>query len=249
MPSDERTQRVLEALADRAAPFRQALSAVRDEIEEYLAAHRPNAFTAPDSPTTLGPFASGRIDARRFDAILSARRVLAAADVARLEECLTVITDTLARGDALSVCEVPRGGDTRRAIEEELDKAGRAFAAARVFVAVKTGSYRAEQHGTLVRGLQFAEWTRTERELVPPLVVEVEGADLRAETVVDLLDRAARIVFVVNGQASPAPLVRLISPNTFVIQTTDVRALATIGEFSGPAVVAIIPKGCAEFVH
>jgi hypothetical protein len=58
-----------------------------------------------------------------------------------------------------------------------------------------------------------------------------------------------KFVIVVEGPATPAPLVRLITPGTFVAQTTTGEAVAAMAAWEGPGVVAIMPEGSAEFVH
>ena len=250
MPSDERTQRVLDALSDRVAAFRGALAAAREEIDAYLVAHRARRGSE-DAGTSalLGAFAVGRIDVTRFGALLADRRVLTAAAEERLAECSALLEDMLARGDALCVCEVPRGGDLREVVARQLAKAGRAFGAARVFQAVKAGTFDADRDAMLLHALPYARWTRVERELAPPLVVAVHGADLRGELLAEFLDGNARIVVVVEGTASPAPLVRLITPGLFVAQGAEPSALTTLAGFTGPAVVALVPEPAADFVH
>ena len=250
MPSDERTQRVLATLADRVAPFRAALVAAREEIAAYLAAHRVRKGGPGEAAAaTLGGFARGRIDADRFATVLDDRRLLSPEGEERLEECITVLDELQARGDALFVCEVPHGGDIGQVVDRALAEAGRVFGAARVFLAAKAGYYRAEDHHPLLRVFPFAAWSRAERELAPPLVVEVDGADLHPELVTDLLDGDAHFVFVVRGAASPAPLMRLISPTTLVLQAHDAARLGALAGYIGPAVAALVPAGCAEFIH
>ena len=250
MPSDERTLRVLETLADRAAPFRAALDAAREEIAAYLAAHRVRRSGPGESAAvTLGGFARGRIDADRFATVLDDERVLSPEGEDRLEECVAVLDELRARGDALFVCDVPRGANLGRVVDRALAEAGRAFGAARVFLATKAGTYRGEDHHPLLRVFPFAAWSRAERELAPPLVVEVDGADLHPEQVTDFLDGDVHFVFVVRGPASPAPLLRLISPGTLVVQAHEAARLGVLAGYIGPAVAALLPSASAELVH
>ena len=81
------------------------------------------------------------------------------------------------------------------------------------------------------------------------MVVELEGQDLKASSLGDLLEGAQKIVLVVNGPAAPAPLVRLITPDVTVIQTDDPAELAALTATPGPGIAAIMPAGCAKFVH
>jgi hypothetical protein len=82
--------------------------------------------------------------------------------------------------------------------------------------------------------------------------VSVAGADLDATSLVEALDGAAKVVLLVRGPATPAPLVRLVTPGTFVLENagpTDLRAFANA---EGPAVAALFEDASddvATFVH
>ena len=250
MPSDERTQRALEALADRVTSFRTAMVAARDEMREHLASHRSvERDRTQAAMRSLGQFASGRIDTQRFGVQLGDERALAPETSTLVETCADVLDELLARGDALFVHRVPSGGLLRGSIDAALANAGRAFAAARVFQSVRRGNPPIPVHESMLREFPFALWSRTERDFAPPLVVAIDGADLRAEHLVEFLDGGMRMVLVVEGTASPAPLVRLIAPSVLVLQTSDVTALDALRRAPGPAVGALLPKGCAELLH
>jgi hypothetical protein len=92
-------------------------------------------------------------------------------------------------------------------------------------------------------------WNRAEKGCAPPLVLEVEGADLKAASLGDLLEGSQKIVLVVNGPAAPAPLVRLITPGMTVIQSDDPLDLAALSATPGPGIAALMPEGAAKFVH
>jgi hypothetical protein len=92
-------------------------------------------------------------------------------------------------------------------------------------------------------------WNEAEREFAPPLVIEVEGQDLRPASLAELLEGGQKIVLVVNGPAAPAPLVRLITPGVAVIQTDDPAELSALGSVDGPGIAALMPQGCAKFMH
>jgi hypothetical protein len=72
---------------------------------------------------------------------------------------------------------------------------------------------------------------------------------VRAEHLVEYLDGSMRIALVVDGPASPAPLVRLIAPNVLVVQTSDVEAIEMLGRDGGPGVAALLPDGYAALLH
>jgi hypothetical protein len=159
-----------------------------------------------------------------------------------------VLAELLAEGDELFTCDVPPGGDLRDTVERTIANAGRVFGVVLAFQALKTGVYRSERHDTDVAAFPFARWNRSERLLGVPLVVEVDGADVRAEVLADYLDGRVTIVLVVRGTSAPAPLVRLITPGTFVMQTTDIADLASLSGCDAPAIAALVSGAAARFV-
>jgi hypothetical protein len=80
-------------------------------------------------------------------------------------------------------------------------------------------------------------------------VVEIDGADLRAGELAEFLDGNMKIVLVVRGESSPAPLARLVTPSTFVLQTSDETGFERFAAFEGPAVAALVPESAARFMH
>ena len=250
MPSDDRAQGALGALGDRATSFRSGLAAARDEMREHLASHHiVERDRAQAAVRALGPFATGRIDTQRFGALLADERAMAPASAALLAQCADVLDELLARGDALFVHRVPSGGLLRGTLDAALAYAGRAFAAARVFQSVRRGASPMAVHESMLREFPFALWSRAERDLAPPLVIEIDGADFRAEHVVEYLDGGMRIALVVDEPAPPAPLVRLISRDVLVLQTSDASRLEALAHSAAPAVAALMPAGCAELLH
>ena len=250
MPSDARVTRALEAVALRVAPFRAAMSAARDDMRQYLDEHRARGRDRADAAATaLGPFASGRIDVERFGFVLTDGRALADDSASCIAQCIATLDELLERDVGLFAHAAGGEEPLCRTVERAFTDIGRAFGASRVFRAVKAGTYDAARHAPLLAGVPFARWSRTERELVPPLVIEIDGADLRAEHLAEYLDGAAKIVLIVNGDSSPAPLVRLIAPRTLVMQTTDPEMLARVTAWAGTAIAAVLRETSARFVH
>jgi hypothetical protein len=250
MPSDTRTARVLTALTEHRNRFRSAVAAAHDQMAGYVAAHR--ARTNGHSQVVareLGRFAAGRIDSDRFGALFAESHFLSAETTERVERLVGVLAELLAEGDELFTCEVPAGGDLRAEVDRAIAHAGRVFGTVLAFQALKTGVYRPDRYDPDIEAFPFARWNRSERLLGLPLVVEVSGADVRAESLAGYVDGWMAIVLVVRGTTSPAPLVRLITPGTFVIQTGDVAELDTIGACGGPAVAAVVNDTSARFVH
>ena len=57
------------------------------------------------------------------------------------------------------------------------------------------------------------------------------------------------LVFLAEGPCPPAPLVPLLSPDVFLLQTSNAADLSAIGTLDGTAVIAVLPEGAAEWVH
>ena len=93
---------------------------------------------------------------------------------------------------------------------------------------------------------------RAERQLAPPLVVEVEPDDLLPAGLGEFLDGQVQIVLVVKGMTTAAPLARLITPGTYVVQTADPTDLAGLAKSPHPGVALLFDEerpGQARFVH
>lgn len=250
MPSDARTSRALDALAAHRGRYRSAVSAAHDQMAGYLAAHRARSYgRAQTVATELGRFAAGRIDAERFGALFTEPQVLTTETTECVERLVGVLAELLAEGDALFTCNVPPGADMHEFVDRAIAQAGRVFGAVLAFQAVRTGTYRRERHDAGVLGFPFARWNRSERLLAFPLIIEVDGADLNAEALTEYLDGRVAIVIVVRGACSPAPLVRLVTPGTLVVQTTDVAELRVVADCDAPAIAALVPSESARFVH
>lgn len=250
MPSDDREQRALDALSARRAAFRAAVETAHAQARAFHAAHGPRADDrSRETALALGPFAGGRVDPSRFAALATEARVLALDEETVVRRSAEVMDEVLAHGDGLFTCDVPPGGDLHAEVEAALAEAGRAFGAALVCGAVKAGTYRPDVHGPALRAFPFRRWSRAERLVAPPLVVTVDGADLHAGMLAGYLDGQQKIVVVVRGPATPAPLARAIAPRSYVAQATDADALAAAVAFDGPALAALVPPSAARFVH
>jgi hypothetical protein len=241
---------VLDALAEHRDRYRSAVSAAHDQMAGYLAAHRARTQGhAQIAARELGRFAAGRIDTERFGALFAEAHELSADTTERVERLVGVVAELLAEGDELFLADVAPGGDLRAVVDDAVAQAGRVFAAVLAFQAVKTGTYRPERHEADILAFPFARWNRSERLLAVPLVVEVDGADLRADALAEYLDGRMVIALVVRGASAPAPLVRLITPGTLVLQGTEVGDLGVLRAHDGPAIAALLPSTAARFVH
>lgn len=250
MPFDSRVNLALEQMARPIAEFRAAIVGALAQGEAYLEAQEPNdAARRERARAELGRFGEGRIDAARFAALTADRVVISTNNRDRLTQAIGVLRDVLDRGSSLHVVDVPSGAALLPAVEGALGRAGRAFGAILAIDLIRGGEYRAEEHDALFAQLPFRSWTRAERRYAPPLVVSVDGGDLHTGGLSDFLDGHEKIVLVVRGDAPPAPLARLITPGTMVLQTAEPAALERLALFAGTAIAALVPPTAAQFLH
>ena len=249
MPSDPRVIEALRLLQPAIARYRQAVAATLEDVRGDVAASRLDAQGRLNGmKAQLGAFASGRIDVERLASLVGDRARVDATAAARLQAAYDTLTEIADRGDDLFIVEVP--AHLGAAVAAQLAEIGRAFAAARV-IAMARGSAAAlpmdEAHA--LSRFPFAEWIQAERRLAPPLVVITHGRDLNAGMLTPYIDGGLKIVLLVDGPCAPAPLVRSITPNVFVMQAHDVKELASLAEWPGPAIGALVPPTGARFVH
>ena len=250
MPSDENDVRILDLLGGQVTAFESAVTATAEQVRLALEAQKGSGNGQPSGAgAELGAFAVGRIDVERFEALRSSPQALDDMTVSRIENVHATLSGLCERKHGLLRVDVPSGGSVRDTVAQALADIGRAFGAARVFDLSKTSRYEPQEHGALVQAFRFERWSKAERLRAPPLLVHVDGADLYPGGLADFLDGAVKLVLVVRGAAPSAPLVRLVSPNTFVMQTTDVEELACFAAWDGTGVAALMPEGAARFVH
>lgn len=248
MPSDGRVESAVQALAPAIERYRSTVSATLEEIRRFLTRStavgddRERAIGAE-----LGPFAAGRIDVESFSRLLAASDKIDPATVDTVRDACQLVERTMG-DDRMFLVTVDPGEGLGAALARAFERAGRLLAAARVVTYVKRAG-RAPRGNGLLGPLSFGYWKAAERRLAPPLVVSVDGADLHAGELTRFLDDGVCIVLIVRGDCPPAPLARLITPGTLVLQTSDPEELARIGDAPGPAVGALVPETAARFVH
>jgi hypothetical protein len=249
MPSDPRLQQALAALAQPIAEFQAIVESAILQGDTFLASQRANAAErAGRAALSLGEFAKGRIDAAGFAALFPPATVVSQEAVAAMRSALEILGEVRERGDALFVVDVPPGGRLGANLDDALTAAGRAFGAVVLAETVRSGRY-APEHERLLQPREFRSWNKVERRFAPPLIVLVDGADLRSGAITDFADGREKIVIVVRGASPPAPLARCITPGMLVLQTVDGSGLDRVAAFNGPAVAAIVPEGAAVFMH
>lgn len=250
MPSDERVELALQALAGQRDAFRSALGTTVEQVQSFLNDHRGSENGKVNRiASELGPFAAGRIDTERMANLFGANLALDAVTLETIEKARDTIRELAGRNHDLFVAHVKTGGDIRSTVAAALEEIGRAFGAVRIFELTRSGSQHGNEHARSLGSFPFVKWSKGERRLAPPLVVTIDGADLRAERLAEFLDGSQKIVLVVQGPSAPAPLVRLITPGTYVMQTNDASALTAFAAFDGPGIAAVLGDGAARFVH
>ena len=248
MPSDARATRALEALAEPRDAFRAARGGgARRRCASYLAAHRgATRDRAQRRRSELGRVrrrphrrrsASARCcaDARALDAGGGG----ALGDVRRRARRAAG-----ARRRAVRASTCRRGGDSarRRWTRALADGGPRVRRGARVPGACARGAYHAPSaRRRCCATFPFARWNRararrsrrrswsrsTARTCAPSMLVEYPRR------------RRCGSCSWCDGAASPAPLVRLITPGVLVLQTSDARRSTRSRRRDGPAIAAL----------
>jgi len=250
MPSDDRITQALAALAAAREGFASSVAMSAEEVRGIL----ERANSAEENPQVklaheLGPFAAGRIDLYRMVPFVSANSKLDGEKRARVQKALDTLVALKKAGDGLFHGKVEVDGYLRGTLLAALARAGTAFGAGRSVEWALHGIAAPEGVDDALESFPPNLWNRAEKGCAPPLVLEVEGADLKAASLGDLLEGSQKIVLVVNGPAAPAPLVRLITPGITVIQSDDPLDLAALSATPGPGIAALMPEGAAKFVH
>jgi hypothetical protein len=252
MPSDLSSVTLVQQAREALAPARHAFQSA---VENALAQGEAwwNEQAAGDDDRTkriaaeLGGFATGRVNPRRFGELFAHLRVLTPEMRKEMKRALEALRDGSEAADVLTVV-VDRGVSLVVAIDDALAEAGRAFAAARVIEHVRADHNASEPMPTVAH-VPFHAWTRTERRYAPPVIATVAGEDLHAASLADYADGRQKIVLIVEAPCPPAALVRLVTPGTFVMQTSDPAAIERMARFDGPGIAALVPESAASFTH
>jgi hypothetical protein len=251
MPSEEQIEVALQALVNPIEKYRSAVVTAAEEVRGFLSSRQGGKGRREDTVAAgLGPFAAGRIDVDRFASLLSSTSPAEDPNTLGKVEKAFEILEGLSSGDNKAFhVKVSSGTRLRDAVAMRLADIGRGFAAARIAGLATVGALNDGSVEEMPGPLAFDAWSSGERRVAPPLIVEVEGADLHATELAEFLDGSVKIVLLVHGESPPAPLVRLITPHTFVLQTSEAKELARVGDAEPPAVAALLPESAARFVH
>ncbi len=236
------------ALAVPHARFRSALSLTAESVRVLLEETRAATSGHHDRfAAEFGALGSTHLDLDKLAVVVDAGPAVDPAALAVVERAHQILKDLTDR--QADVVRVPPGGNLAETVGTVLADVGRAMGAARVVELARQDRYRPSEHESYLDAFPFGLWSRAERRLAPPIVIGVAGADLRPAALAEYLDGGVKLVLVVEPPATPAPLVRLITPGVFVAQTTDATMVGRLAAWAGPGVVAIMPEGTAAFVH
>ena len=244
MPFDERVQLALGALTGRRAVYRAAVAASLARAQGMLVA----TGSVERARQELGTLGASRIDAARF-AELSHGVSLDATARARIAHAANILGNCIGALDDEFVVSVADRCAAHAVIANALNRWGGAFGASLSVDLVRVGQYVPAQHDRLTEEWRFEQWSRVHRLAAPPIVAVVAGSALRIADLSELLDGAQHIALVVQGDCPPAALVRLITPGTLVLQTSDEQGLDRFAAYGGPAIAALVPDTAACFLH
>jgi hypothetical protein len=246
MPSEDRVTTALHYVAAERDAFRSALAATLEQVRGIMAAGN-NGEVQDRATAELGAFATGRIRIDRFPDVAARDGKLKKSVLTSIRHAQQLLTATASIGDQLHIVDVPENGELFTAVQEALATAARAFAAAYAIELIRTGRENDSKEEALLAPLPPDRWTRAEREVAPPVIVRVNGNDLRVSGFEDLLQGSQKIVLLVDGAAPPAALVRLITPGVFVMQCRTLAELAQLQQVRGPAIAAVLEEPAATF--
>jgi len=246
MPSEETRACAEKSIASRVQAFRSGLAATAEQVRGLLAA---SGEEGGDESVALGSFAAGKIDVDRFANFAKpSAPSLSVEAIAPVKAALDVLQKLLADEDLFRL-RVPKGKSLGCNVGQKLGQLGCAFGAARVVALARSGRYDADAHKGLLEKLSFSKWSAAERAAAPGLVVEVSGGDLAAGSLSPYLDGAVKLVLLVDGDAPPAALARLVTPKVFVQQAAEGDSLDAFASFDGVGVAAVSSTAAAKFLH
>jgi hypothetical protein len=244
MPSDDRLRLALDAVTVHMTAYRVAVNAAAERVRAMLAV----GGGIERARIELGALGAARIDVARF-AELSHGVALDASNRELIGQAASVLSAFTSVPESAFVVSVPVDERASACITSALANFGRAFAAARVADLVRAGRYDPVDRDEYAVAYGPDRWSSAERMAAPPIVAIVNGADLHAAELGELLDGTQHIVLVVEGACPPAALVRLITPSTFVLQTTESRGLDRFRDYRGPAIAAFVDDHATCFAH
>ncbi len=249
MPSNQLIESVAPHLIASGEAYKTAVASTVQQVQRLLADHRDSQADRNENHNAeLGALGAARINIDKFSALVSRDETLDLAMLEVIDRSLTVLEVVENMLEDVLQIDVPTGTRTADAVRDAFTQIGLAFGAARAVHLARNGGHTEGQHHDLLDGIPFRKWTKSERMLAPPLLLEVDGEDLSAASLAEFMDGNVKLVIVPRTPTAPAQLVRLITPRTFVLQTRDPAALDSFANWNGPG-IAMVSEDCARFVH
>jgi hypothetical protein len=248
MPSDPRVAAALEALAPRREAFRGAILVAAEQLRSLIRdAERSGGDAEERTQLELGAFARGRLRPDAFARLFAGASAPDPEVLRTLQDAHAVLLEVAEKGELLLHRDVPSGESLLYHADAALASPARAFGAIHAAELARQGRPPASE----TVGAPYAphRWSRAERELAPPVVLEVDGADAQASGLARHLAGAQKVVLVIRPPMPPALLARLITPGVMVLQTDDPAELSLLGENPGPGIAALVDEGAARFLH
>ena len=244
MPSDDRVQRALAAVAPQIAAFRSLVASTLEHARGILSLDEG----ANHAKLELGALGS-RIDPIRFAALASGGGGLDPVGRERVGRAVESLRALAEAPDDSFVVELRSGDSLDAGVRDALARLGRVFGLANAIDLARRGGYIPRLHDRALEAWPFELWTQRDRKTVPPLVVVLGAAELNVGSLADVLDGNAHLVLVVIGDAAPARLIRLVTPRVLVLQTTKADSFSRFTTYAGPAVAALLQGDVASFLH
>ena len=198
---------------------------------------------------SLGSFAAGRINSELFDKFATNKTKVAEGAGPVIERALDVMVELMDQGDALNRVQLNEDQNLRCMMSRTLKNIGRAFGAAQAVELAKAGMYSESEHEGMFDAYLYKHWTPAQRALAPAIVIELANGSAQTTNLGEFVDGNQKVVLVYGADCPPAPLARLVSPNMFVLQTTDCLGLEDFLSYQGPGVAAVVPQTSARFAH
>lgn len=245
MPSNPKVARALQSVRSQHAAFERFVLTELARLRGILATGASNKVERLGEE--LGSLGAAHIDVSRF-AELAQGASHDAATRARINHSIDVLTELSQKTLDDVVEEIPEWRSASSVITSALGRWGRAFGAVVAADLARVDQYDPSQHDGLTQVFGFDRWNKAYRHHAPPLVAVIDDASHVAD-LSDVLDGNEHIVLVMENDATPAGLVRLITPHTLVLQTSDDRGLDRFATYGGPAIAAMVHEDAACFLH
>lgn len=230
--------------------FRSSLATTLSQLRGLLADRSGDAAVhTKRTATSLGTFAGGRVDAARFAAFTQAEDHLHADATVVLEAAVEALEALHAEGRSLNQWSLEPGNNLRCLVGRGLRHLGIAFGVAKAVQLARAGAYVEKEHAKLLKGFPFRDWSPEQRALAPLVLIRVADGDAQITNLGEFLDAGMKVLVDFEERCTAAPMARLITPGTFVVQDTDGAALEDFLSWSGAGAYALVVERCARFAH